>query len=100
MTDLISPWRPEKVAIRVKLLGKLGEEAGELGAVLCRCIIQGIDESEPVTSKPNKQWLAEEVGDVLAGIDLVMEHFNLDAEMIYARRQRKKTGLRRWLAML
>jgi hypothetical protein len=62
----LNPWRPMTRPIDLKHLGKLGEESNELGAAISRCIIQGIDEREPVTGKPNRQWLAEEIADVLA----------------------------------
>lgn len=94
--DLVSPWVPMKNSIDLKHLGKLGEEVNELGAVISRCIIQGIDESEPVTGKVNRQWLTEEIADVLANIHLVSKHFNLDDEVVTNRVVKKVKLLTRW----
>jgi hypothetical protein len=96
----INPWRPIKRPIDLKHLGKLAEELSECGAVVSRCIIQGVDETEPTTGKINRQWLLEEIADVLANADLVIEHFGLARATIEKRRSRKKTGLRKWHRML
>lgn len=97
---LISPWHPETSPHRLKALGKLAEETGELGSAVARCIIQGIDEVEPVTKKPNRQWLQEEVADVKAAIKLVEDTFRLDGDTIFVRAARKLDGFRRWMEML
>lgn len=98
--DLISPWVPMSKPIDVKHVGKLLEELGELQAALSRCLVQGLDEREPITNKLNREWLQEEVADVQAGIELLIEHFDLDSNFIIDRRYRKKAGLRRWHRML
>lgn len=94
-----SPWHPMTDAVAVKHLGKLNEESGELTSATARCQIQGIDEREPVTGKLNRHWLEDEIADVLAGIDLNIEHFNLDVPRIMERRARKKQHLRQWHEM-
>lgn len=94
-----NPWHPMTEAIDVKHLGKLAEECNELGAACARCIIQGIDEAEPTTKKPNRQWLTEEVADVVANLFLVIEHFDLDTEVLDDRTDRKTKMLRKWHAM-
>jgi hypothetical protein len=96
----LNPWRPMSRPIDLKHIGKLGEEANELGSAVSRCIIQGIDECEPVTGKPNRVWLRDEIADVLANIELCVEHFGLDKEAIRARAERKKVHLRGWHSML
>lgn len=96
----VNPWNPMTKPIDLKYLGKLGEECGELNAVVSRCIIQGIHEKEPVTGKPNVDWLEEEIADVVANIKLVMEHFNLDEERIFLRAERKMDLLKKWHQML
>lgn len=92
----ISPWHPITDAVDLKHLGKLGEETGELSAAVSRCIIQGVDEAEPVTGKVNREWLEDEIADVLANSNLVVERFNLDKRRIHDRAQRKMADLRRW----
>lgn len=96
----MNPWVPMSVPRDIKTLGKLQEENGELGAALARCLIQGIDACEPVTGKPNRLWLTEEIADVAANIALVIERFNLDSEFISARMERKMAQLRTWHEML
>lgn len=115
-------WQP----IDMKHFGKLSEELGELQAAVARCLIQGIMECEPVTSKPNKQWLEEEIADVEAGAALIMgrynikefeyvrqaiadlvfcaeavtAHFNLNRKVMGFRQIRKEEMLREWHGML
>ena len=96
----LNPWRPMARPIDLKHIGKLQEELGEAGAACARCVIQGIEESEPVTGKPNREWLEDELADVFANIDLVVAHFGLDAERMLARADRKKEHLRQWHSML
>jgi hypothetical protein len=91
-----NPWHPIKDAVDLKHLGKLVEELNECGSAVSRCIVQGVDEREPVTGKPNREWLEDEVADVLANIGLCMERFNLDRARIAARADKKEAHLRRW----
>lgn len=83
----------------LKHLGKLSEELGELQAAIARCIIQGIDECEPVTKKPNRQWLLEEIADVYANLYLVHEKFGFSMDSISSRAVTKINHLKRWHAM-
>jgi hypothetical protein len=94
-----NPWHPIQDPVDLKHLGKLGEESSELGAAVARCIIQGIDECEPVTGKVNREWLEDEIADVRANSDLNIERFNLDEARIARRAERKKRHLRIWHAM-
>ena len=98
-SESLNPWHPIKEAVQLKHLGKLGEEAGELAAIVCRCVIQGVDEKHPVTNVPNRTALEDEIADVLANIDLVMQHFSLDHHEIGERAERKKKLLRTWHEM-
>lgn len=93
-----SPWHPIKDPVDLKHLGKLVEEAGELTSAAARCTIQGMDEAHPVTGKINRDWLADEVADVLANLELNIEHFDLDMDVINTRKERKKRHLRAWHA--
>ncbi len=92
-----SPWTPETDAMRLKVLGKLGEELNECGSAASRCIIQGIDEAEPVTGKINRAWLEDEIADVLANVDIAMDRLALDRGRIALRADRKRSYLERWL---
>lgn len=90
------PWKPETDPVSIRRIGKLGEESTELSKVCFRALLQGLEGLEPSSSKSNRIAMIEEIADTLANIDLAMEHFNLDAEAIYARRQKKKTEQRTW----
>lgn len=99
MLEKYNPWHPITDTVDLKHLGKLAEEANELGSATARCIIQGIDECEPVTGKPNRQWLEEEMADVYANMELVQKRFGLDLGRIFSRALEKKTRLMTWHAM-
>lgn len=92
-----SPWEPETNPQRLKAGLKLLEELGEGVSAMARCLMQGIDEVEPVTKKPNRLWLNEEFGDILANMDRVIQTFRLDYGFIARRRERKFAYITRWL---
>lgn len=94
-----SPWHPITDPVDLKMLGKLSEELGECIAAVARCIIQGIDEAEPVTGKINRAWLEDEIADVLANAQLATERFYLDIARIEERKRHKMQHLRIWHAM-
>lgn len=96
----LNPWQPMTRPIDVAHLGKLGEELGECVAAKERCLIQGIDEREPVTLKSNREWLEDELADVMANIELVTAHFGLDRARMSDRCCRKMEHLRAWHALL
>jgi hypothetical protein len=91
-----SPWHPMSDAVDLKHLGKLSEELNECGSAVARCIIQGLDGVEPETHKPNRAWLQDEVADVQANLDLVIERFGLDEEAMAIRVEIKKRYLKQW----
>lgn len=90
------PWHPMSSPRSIKTIGKLNEELGELQAAASRCLIQGMDGREPNTGKVNSQWLEEEIADVLANIDLVVEHFKLGTTLMAQRIVDKKSKLKTW----
>lgn len=94
-----SPWHPITNSVDLKTLGKFAEELNECGSAVARCIIQGVDECEPVTSKLNKDWLQDEIADVLAGIELTIKRFNLDRSKIANRQNKKEKHLSKWHSM-
>ena len=103
MTATIKPmkgnWVPEQDVHRQKVLGKAMEESGEYTSAVARCLIQGIDENEPVTGKPNRQWLMEEAADVTATLRHLVNTFELDQDFINARAQRKYAQLAHWYGL-
>lgn len=96
----LNPWVPITDLVDLKHLGKLGEETGELSSAVARCIIQGLDGVNPDGGQVNREWLEDEMADVLANIKLNVEHFRLDARRIEARAELKMARLRTWHTML
>jgi hypothetical protein len=94
MTQDYHPWTPMSDPVDLKHLLKLQEELNECGAAVARCLIQGIDEREPVTHKSNRTWLEEEISDVIANVELVFERFSLAP--MNQRIAEKKSRLRKW----
>ncbi|MBB2698914.1 UNVERIFIED_ORG: hypothetical protein GGI66_003591 [Rhizobium esperanzae] len=97
MSD-ITLWKPEPNLIIHQALGKAGEEASELAAILFRCTIQGLNESDPGTGKWNRKALFDEIADVLAATQWLREIVGDGLDQ--ARVDRKLDGFRRWQAML
>lgn len=87
-----NPWHPMTNSVDLKHLGKLAEAS----AAVARCVIQGIDESEPVTGKPNKEWLEDELSDVMTNISLCLERFALDQNRMMERGVMKAAHLKQW----
>jgi hypothetical protein len=97
---VLNPWQPEQSKIALAVLGKLTEELAECGAIASRCVIQGIDEREPVTGLVNKDELENEIADVLAVIHLTRVRFRLDATKIDRRMWKKCKHLGDWHHLL
>lgn len=102
MSDLskLDPWQPESNPIRIAIMGKLLEELGELTAIVARCVIQGINESEPNTGFPNVLALQQEIADVYACVSLLGEHLLLNQDAMNARMRAKIMHLRRWHVLI
>lgn len=100
MTKLVSCWHVEENKYRLRRLGKALEENNELGAVLARCIIQGVDEIDPSSGKTNRQRMQEEVADVYAQLRLLVSEFNLDGRAIYERIEDKLDSMNKWEELL
>lgn len=89
-----NPWHPLSNPVDLKVMGKFSEEINELGAAIARCIIQGVDEREPVTGKLNREWVEDEMADFQANMELVQERFGfkIDPERV----KRKKAYQTIW----
>jgi len=96
----LNPWVPMSDPLDVAVLGKLMEEASELVSAAARCLIQGVGEIEPITGKPNREWLADEIADVIANLKKAAAHFGLSETDIFARALMKEGRLDRWHAMI
>lgn len=67
-TELASPHGRRRI-------GKTLEEVNELGAVLARILIQGIDAVDPASGHTNRHRLMQEVADVKAQLILTEQMF-------------------------
>lgn len=94
------PWTLEPNRVALALLGKLCEESNELGAIAARCIIQGVDASEPVTGVPNREALMKELADVRAMSGVLLEYLALDVPAFIFRVEKKNAYWRDWHAAM
>jgi hypothetical protein len=99
MQEKLNPWSPLTDPVQLKVIGKALEETNELGNALARVLIQGIDECEPTTGKPNREWLEDEGADVMATLGLVIERFGLDYNRMMQRSLDKAERLQTWFEM-
>lgn len=93
-------WNPIIKSSDIAVLGKTLEECGELSSALSRCLIQGLNEKEPSSGKPNREWLEEEVSDVLANINVLTRHFKLNTDTINRRLMIKEKKQLEWVENL
>jgi NTP pyrophosphatase (non-canonical NTP hydrolase) len=94
-------WIPEQNQVHLALLGKLAEEANELGGRAARCIIQGLDGIDPEDGRLNREHLADEIADVRALCDLASNMFFPEkAQHIHERKLAKYDHKQRWFDKL
>lgn len=95
-----SAWVPTRDPVELAILGKMLEELGELTSIVSRCLIQGIDECEPVTGKNNREELMKELGDVSACRKALVRYYLLDQTTILDRADAKYGYQAEWHNML
>lgn len=95
----VSKWVPINDPMLQRRMGKTGEECAELGAVVARIGIQGIDEVDPSSQKTNRQRLEEEIADVYAQLDECINRLGLRGDFIESRRQTKRGYMQEWEEM-
>lgn len=100
--DLKEPalWIPTQDPCDLAVLGKLAEELAECGAIVARCIIQGIDGVDPDRNTVNLASLENELADVMALSLLATKQFGLNYRFMHARAQKKLEHKQKWLNML
>lgn len=72
------------------------EECAEVTQAISKIFRFGFDSVHPVTNKSNMQSLEEEVGDLLAMIDIMVERCIVSDDKINQARQAKKEKLKIW----
>lgn len=97
--DVVLDHRASGVRLLPRLF-RFGQRMGVAGAAVSRCIIQGIDEREPVTGKLNRDWLCESLVEIISTIPPIVASLNLDRKAMDLRCGRKMAHLRQWHGML
>lgn len=95
-----SDWQPITSKADLAILGKLIEELGECSSIAARCIIQGIDESDPETGVLNLASLRNEIADVVAMCSLITDIYSLDTNTMDKRTKIKYAHKMEWYMQL
>jgi len=96
LKSIPTDWKPITNQADLAILGKLIEELSECSSVAARCIIQGIDETNPETSQTNAKRLKNEIADVLAMVALATDIYQFDTTEIDERVKIKYAHKMQW----
>lgn len=96
----MQPWKPDDNPRQARRIGKTAEEVNELGAVLARISIQGMDAIDPSSGKTNRRRFMEETADVMAQCDCNMQALLTyeERQFIYQRGKEKCEQMDEWEA--
>lgn len=72
------------------------EECAEVTQAISKIFRFGFDSKHPVTGKSNIESLEEEVGDLLAMVDIMVEKCIISDNNINSARKAKRTKLKQW----
>jgi NTP pyrophosphatase (non-canonical NTP hydrolase) len=72
------------------------EECAEVTQAISKIFRFGFDSKNPQTNKSNKQCLEEEVGDLLAMVDIMVEKCIISDSSVNAARKAKREKLKVW----
>lgn len=72
------------------------EECAEVVVAVSKISRFGLDNYKPGKPKTNREHLEEEVGDLLAMVDLMIEHKIIDVNSVDTARAAKKDKLKIW----
>jgi NTP pyrophosphatase (non-canonical NTP hydrolase) len=72
------------------------EECAEVTQAISKIFRFGFDSVHPVSLKTNQESLEEEVGDLLAMIDIMVEKCIISDEQINLARKKKREKLKTW----
>ena len=94
----MNPWKPDDDPRQARRIGKTTEEVNELGAVLARISIQGLDAIDPGSGKTNRVRLEEEMADCYAQFEKTTDYLKLDRTAIGLRVINKMQQMDDWEA--
>lgn len=95
-----SVWQPEQDKVNIALYGKALEELNECGSIIARCLIQGLEESEPEGKYLNREKLEEEIADVYTTLGHLQDSLHLNTQRIERRAENKYIFLSKWFRKL
>jgi NTP pyrophosphatase (non-canonical NTP hydrolase) len=72
------------------------EECAEVVVAVSKISRFGLDNYKPGKPKTNREHLEEEVGDLLAMVDLMIEHKIINPDSVNIAREAKKDKLKQW----
>ena len=79
-----------------EIMNILSEECAEVIQSISKCNRFGIDNIKPGKPKTNREHLEDELGDVLAMIDIMLEYDIIKQENIDLAKQNKFEKLKKW----
>ena len=79
-----------------EVLSILQEECAEVIQAVSKVQRFGVDNHHPERTKTNKQELEEELGDLLAMIDILTEHNYIDPKAVQAHKEQKTQKLKQY----
>jgi NTP pyrophosphatase (non-canonical NTP hydrolase) len=79
-----------------EILNILQEECAEVIQMVSKCRRFGIDTDHLKASKPNRAKLTEEIGDVLAMINLCIRYNIVDQSQVIVAQEQKYKKLEQW----
>lgn len=72
------------------------EECAEVTQAISKVFRFGFDSQWPIGTPPNRERLAEEVGDLLAMIDILVESGVISDSLVNQSRKNKRNKLKTW----
>ena len=79
-----------------EILNILAEECAEVIQSISKCNRFGIDNPKPNVPKTNREHLEDELGDVLAMIDIMLEYDIIQQEKLVIAKRNKVEKLKKW----
>jgi NTP pyrophosphatase (non-canonical NTP hydrolase) len=79
-----------------EIMSILAEECAEVIQSISKCNRFGIDNLKPGKPKTNREHLEDELGDVLAMIDIMLEHDIIQRDKLDAAKYNKFEKLKKW----
>lgn len=75
------------------------EECAEVTQAISKCFRFGLDNVKPNTTKTNREHLEEEIGDLLAMIQLCRDFKIIDTKKLHEAKENKIHKLKKWTTL-